>query len=84
MVGYIQKQCNNLNEEFASLKADIDPQFVSFFSSIFGHEPEALNFWMGENRSVSSLHKDPYDNLYCVIEGEKHFTLIPELYYPYL
>lgn len=60
------------------------PFFCVFFSSFFGSAPEALNFWMGENRSVSSLHKDPYDNLYAVIEGEKHFTLIPELYYPYL
>jgi jumonji domain-containing protein 7 len=39
---------------------------------------------MGDKRSVSSMHKDPYENIYCVISGEKHFTLIPGVYYPYL
>ena len=36
-----------------------------------------MNFWMGENRSVSSLHKDHYENLYAVIKGTKRFTLFP-------
>lgn len=39
---------------------------------------------MGSSESVSSMHKDPYDNLYAVIRGEKHFTLIPPIYFPYL
>ena len=39
---------------------------------------------MGENRSVSNLHKYPYKNIYCVINGEKHFTLLPPVYYPFL
>jgi len=57
----------------------------NFFSSkIFGKSFDAFNFWMGEKRSVSSLHKDPYENIYCVINGEKHFTLIPPVYYPFL
>jgi peptidyl-lysine (3S)-dioxygenase / protease len=29
------------------------------------------------DESVSSLHKDPYENFYLPIVGEKHFTLLP-------
>lgn len=32
---------------------------------------------MGLDDSVSSLHKDPYENFYVPITGEKHFTLLP-------
>lgn len=41
--------------------------------------PEAQNFWLGFDNSVSSLHKDPYENFYTTIVGEKHFTLLPPL-----
>ena len=30
------------------------------------------------------MHKDHYENLYAVIQGEKHFTLMPPEVYPYL
>jgi jumonji domain-containing protein 7 len=39
---------------------------------------------MGDGRSVSSMHKDHYENIYAVVQGEKHFTLIPPSYYPFL
>ena len=42
-----------------------------------GAPPDAVNLWIGDNRAVSSVHKDPYENLYCVVTGEKHFTLLP-------
>jgi len=44
---------------------------------IAGKPLEAVNFWMGEDHSVTSLHKDHYENLYAVVTGEKHFTLYP-------
>ena len=44
----------------------------------------AFNFWMGKNRSVSAMHKDHYENIYCVVEGEKHFTLVSPFDYIYL
>ena len=28
-------------------------------------------------RAVSSVHKDHYENMYCVLSGEKIFTLLP-------
>jgi peptidyl-lysine (3S)-dioxygenase / protease len=39
--------------------------------------PEAVNLWIGDERSVSSMHKDFFENLYCVVSGEKSFTLLP-------
>lgn len=39
---------------------------------------------MGYRDSVSALHKDPYENFYTTIVGEKHFTLLPPLAIGYL
>lgn len=50
----------------------------------YGKLPDAVNFWMGEAKAVSSLHKDPYENLYCVVSGEKTFILIPPTDRPYI
>jgi jumonji domain-containing protein 7 len=38
---------------------------------------EAVNLWIGDERSVSSCHKDHFENMYCVISGTKTFTLLP-------
>ncbi len=46
---------------------------------MFEKEPDAVNFWMGRSESVSAMHKDPYENLYQVVNGEKHFTLVPPI-----
>ena len=43
----------------------------------FGNQPDAINLWIGDDRSISSTHRDPYDNIYWVVRGEKHFTLLP-------
>lgn len=32
---------------------------------------------MGDGRAVTSLHKDPYENIYSVVRGSKTFTLLP-------
>ena len=51
-----------------------------------GCAPDAVNFWMGDERAVTSMHKDHYENIYCVVRGEKTFTLIPptdQCYIPY-
>lgn len=38
-----------------------------------------INLWMGRTRQVtkSQLHHDFHDNLYCVVEGSKTFTVFP-------
>ena len=42
-----------------------------------GREPDAVNLWIGDEVSTTALHKDPYHNLYCVLQGSKTFTLFP-------
>lgn len=38
---------------------------------------DAVNLWIGDERSVSATHKDHFENMYAVISGEKTFTLLP-------
>merc|ERR1719221_2224372 len=60
------------------------PEVVPFGLSAFGNEPEAVNLWIGDERAVSSCHKDHYENLYVVVRGEKIFTLLPPSAAPFL
>jgi jumonji domain-containing protein 7 len=44
--------------------------------------PEAINLWLGNSLSISALHQDNYENIYCQIIGKKHFVLLPPLSSP--
>lgn len=83
-VYYIQKQNSNLSNDFHELLNDIDMQTLKFAFEAFNKEPDAANFWMGDRRAITSLHKDPYENMYCVISGFKDFILIPPTDYAYV
>lgn len=82
-VYYIQKQCSNLTEEFPELIGDVE-NHIPWMSEALGKRPDAVNFWLGESAAVTSLHKDHYENLYCVILGEKHFILHPPTDRPFI
>ncbi|XP_063586150.1 bifunctional peptidase and (3S)-lysyl hydroxylase Jmjd7-like isoform X2 [Penaeus indicus] len=73
---YVQKQNSNFTEEFPEILQDASPE-VSWFSEALGKEPDAVNFWMGDERAVTSMHKDHYENIYCVVSGYKDFVLLP-------
>lgn len=47
-----------------------------FASDVLG-DPDAINLWIGNEKSVTSTHRDPYENLYLVIRGTKIFHLFP-------
>lgn len=80
---YIQKQNSNLTEEFSEIIGDAALD-IPWASEAFGKLPDAVNFWMGDGRAITSMHKDHYENLYCVISGCKTFTLIPPTDLPYV
>ncbi|XP_066929748.1 bifunctional peptidase and (3S)-lysyl hydroxylase Jmjd7-like [Clytia hemisphaerica] len=82
-VVYIQKQNSSFTDEFHQLVPDAASE-ISWTSEAFGSTPDAINFWMGGNRSITSTHKDPYENLYCVVRGSKTFTLYPPLTLPFM
>ncbi|KAI9326025.1 cupin-like domain-containing protein [Obelidium mucronatum] len=77
-VHYIQSQNNNMREggDFTQLFAQVPPD-IDFATEALGILPDAVNFWCGSRHSVTSFHKDHYENLYVVITGSKTFTLIP-------
>ncbi|XP_056666295.1 bifunctional peptidase and (3S)-lysyl hydroxylase JMJD7 isoform X1 [Monodelphis domestica] len=80
---YVQKQCSNLSSELPQLLPDVEPH-VPWATEALGKMPDAVNFWLGEEAAVTSLHKDHYENLYCVIAGEKHFLLHPPSDRPFI
>ncbi|KAF4520612.1 hypothetical protein B566_EDAN006023 [Ephemera danica] len=73
---YMQQQNSNLTGEMRELIGDV-PIEIDWATEAFDVNPDAVNFWMGDSRAVTSTHKDPYENLYCVIRGEKTFVLTP-------
>ncbi|KAJ7781235.1 cupin-like domain-containing protein [Mycena metata] len=62
--------------EFEALRADI-PSEIPWCSEAFGRPPDAVNLWIGSHNSVTSIHSDPYENIYTVVRGSKQFTLLP-------
>ncbi|XP_026499380.2 bifunctional peptidase and (3S)-lysyl hydroxylase Jmjd7 [Vanessa tameamea] len=83
IIPYIQRQNSNLTEDFSELLTDVESE-IKFASEAFNKKPDAINFWMGDERAVTSMHKDPYENIYCVIDGYKDFILIPPTDLPYV
>lgn len=49
---YIQKQNSNLTDEFSELLKDVSE--LEWASEAFGKKPDAVNFWMGDERCVTS------------------------------
>lgn len=84
-VYYLQHQNDSFRKEFAAvLDQDMDKTVEQFGTELFGFPPDAINFWAGDSRAVSSMHKDHYENLYCVVKGTKKFTLLPPTDLPWL
>ena len=80
-VKYAQTQNDNLRNEYEELFADV-PSEMSFARIALEKQPDAVNFWLGNSRSVTSLHKDNYENVYAQIRGQKHFVLMPPICAP--
>lgn len=53
-------QNDSLRDEFPALYADVPP-FLALAKEAFGNEPDAVNIWIGDERAVSSMHKDHYE-----------------------
>lgn len=82
-VSYIQQQNSNLTTYYPELLSDVDVE-IDWASKAFNKQPDAVNIWMGDDRAITSIHKDPYENIYCVIDGYKDFILIPPVDLPYV
>lgn len=76
-VPYLSQQNDNFRQMscYHNLIDDV-PNSIDFMNEL-KIELEAINLWIGDERSISSLHKDHFENLYCVMSGQKTFTLLP-------
>ncbi|KIV95811.1 hypothetical protein PV10_03417 [Exophiala mesophila] len=75
-VYYLQSQNSNLTTTALSPLYDEMPETIPFAKPVLG-EPDAVNLWVGGDRSITTTHRDPYENLYLVLRGSKTFTLWP-------
>ncbi|CAH0514557.1 unnamed protein product [Peronospora belbahrii] len=75
-VPYLSHQNDSLRDQLPVLLDEVPPA-MKLAVEAFGNEPEAVNIWIGDERAVSTMHKDHYENIYCVVKGQKHFTLLP-------
>lgn len=79
-VPYLSSQNDNVRTNMPSLLDSI-PKGIPLAEDCFKDDEneslEAINLWIGDERSVSSTHKDYFENFYCVVRGEKEFTLYP-------
>lgn len=73
---------DNLRNEYISLFSDVPSTGPPFARIALGKSPEAINFWLGNSQSVTSMHKDNYENIYAQIRGQKHFVLLPPIASP--
>ncbi|KAG6817412.1 hypothetical protein H0H87_009057 [Tephrocybe sp. NHM501043] len=82
-IRYLQSQNGNLYSsdyfegaesfsEFQPLRTDV-PSDIPFCTEALGRTPDAVNLWIGDGRSITN----PYENIYTVLRGAKHFTLLP-------
>ena len=75
-VPYAQAQNGCLATEFARVADDVAGG-IPWAREAFGVDADAANVWLGGDRSVTSLHKDPYENCHTVVTGAKYFLLYP-------
>ncbi|SJL02025.1 uncharacterized protein ARMOST_05349 [Armillaria ostoyae] len=73
---YFADDTANDFSEFDVLRPDI-PSDVPWCSESFDKHPDAVNLWIGDSKSTTSIHCDPYENIYTVVRGVKYFTLLP-------
>lgn len=82
-VRYLQLQNGSLNLEFRKLAGDVDALGPAWANAVF-EGPVLTNIWVGNHLSTTTLHHDPYENLYVQIRGRKIFTLFPPQAYHFL
>ncbi|EXJ66689.1 uncharacterized protein A1O5_10360 [Cladophialophora psammophila CBS 110553] len=74
-VYYLQSQNSNLHSSpLSCLLPSLPPTPPPFSGAVLG-APEAVNLWIGNASSVTSTHRDPYENIYLVVKGRKRFVL---------
>jgi jumonji domain-containing protein 7 len=58
------------------------PTDISWARIALEQSADAINFWLGNERSVTAMHRDNYENVYVQVVGQKHFVLLPPIEQP--
>jgi len=56
-VPYLQHQNSNLDQELQALLPDVGGRLLQWACHVFGGQPDAANFWLGDERAATSFHK---------------------------
>ncbi|KAI0810656.1 cupin-like domain-containing protein [Xylaria sp. FL0064] len=72
---------DNLRHEYITLFSQVEKS-IAFARIALERDPDAINMWIGNSRSVTALHRDNYENIYVQVAGRKHFVLLPPLFQP--
>jgi len=62
-IAYLSFQNDSLREQFGALLDDV-PDCIGFAKDAFGNAPDAVNLWIGDDRAVTTMHVDHYENMY--------------------
>ncbi|KAI0068847.1 Clavaminate synthase-like protein [Artomyces pyxidatus] len=73
---YFDQEVEDTQSELHPLRDDV-PAEIPWCSEALGRHPDAVNLWIGNGQSVTSIHSDPYENIYHVVRGRKTFLLLP-------
>ncbi|CAJ1925901.1 unnamed protein product [Cylindrotheca closterium] len=77
-VVYYSRQNDCLRKELPDLYKAFPPGIAWAEEALGPEQPlDAVNLWVGNERAISSMHKDHYENLFYVASGEKVFTVCP-------
>ncbi|KAI8951331.1 phospholipase A2 [Xylaria longipes] len=80
-VRYAQTQNDNLRHEYITLFSQVEKS-IAFARIALERDPDAINMWIGNSRSVTALHRDNYENIYVQVAGRKHFVLLSPMFQP--
>ena len=76
-----QLENDNLRDEYSNIYNDVESD-IPWARIALGQNPDAINLWIGNSSSVTALHRDNYENIYCQVSGQKHFVLLPPIEAP--
>ncbi|KOS18111.1 JmjC domain-containing protein 7 [Escovopsis weberi] len=79
-IRYAQTQNDNLRDEYLPLFPDVQSD-IPFARIALQKQPDAINLWIGNSKSVTALHKDNFENIFVQVIGRKHFVLLPPLFH---
>ena len=77
----VRLENDNLRDEYSNIYSDVEPD-IPWARIALGQKPDAINLWIGNSSSVTALHRDNYENIYCQVSGHKHFVLLPPIEAP--